>query len=124
ENERLEGEEKKIKKDVLYSSYSHQHHSYISRGFYAKQIKHWLKYFKLKQMLFLDSQLLFDDSQKAYDQVTKFLGIKKIKLIEKKAYNSGAEDDEAVDQIKELKPFFREANEELFELLGQKFNWK
>lgn len=53
----------------------HAEKSYISRGYYSKQIKRWLRYFNEEQFLFLKSEDLFQDPNMIIRQITRFLNI-------------------------------------------------
>lgn len=50
-----------------------QPHRYISRGFYAQQLKEFLTYFPRSQMLILKSELLSTDTENELRRVYKFL---------------------------------------------------
>ena len=123
EGERLKGEELKMLKDPEYFSYSHQHHSYISRGFYALQLNHWLNYFDRDQLLILNSDDLFSNTQLIYSKVLTFLGLGQYSLKKMEAHNAGDKENEHSGKILQLKPFYKEANEQLFELIGEDYGW-
>ena len=51
-------------------------HSYVERGKYAKQIKNMLKYFPMKQMLFIRSEDLLNDHKATLTKIYDFLNVK------------------------------------------------
>lgn len=91
EEERLQGEEKKIKADGTYQSYSHQTFSYLSRSLYYKQLIEWQKHFSKEQFLLVQSEEFFHETPKALSKIYNFLGIenvipKNIKVLNKGDY--------------------------------------
>ena len=51
-------------------------HSYVDRGIYAKQIRNMLKYFPMRQMLFIRSEDLLNDHKATLTNIYNFLNIK------------------------------------------------
>jgi hypothetical protein len=56
--------------------------SYISRGFYSKSIKIFLKYFPKEQMLFLKTEDLLTNHQETLNKIFEFLEIPSLDTIE------------------------------------------
>ena len=75
EPERLAGEVERIRKDPSYRSVSHQHHSYLSRGHYAEQLRAWLEFFPAGQMLVLPAEAMFRHPNRVVSAVAGFLGL-------------------------------------------------
>lgn len=102
------------------------HFSYKRRGLYAQQLKRYLDYFPLDQMLIINSESLFQDPMKTVIEVSKFLGVSTsdIHNINFKAKNVGrVKKNVPSGLIDELNQFYKKPNEELFEIIGQRFNW-
>lgn len=51
-------------------------HSYTDRGMYARQIKNMLKYFSIRQMLFIKSEDLLNDHKNTMIKVYDFLNVR------------------------------------------------
>lgn len=126
ENERMDEELEKFKKDQYYIGYNHQRFSYQSRGDYSSQIKEIIRYFKQENIKIIDSKEFFKHTSETVSDVLKFLDVdptleikteKKFNAWEKKA------DPEEKEIKAELKTKFENSNEDLFDLIGQKFNW-
>lgn len=75
EDTRLAGEAERILADPHYTSYSHRHHSYRTRGHYIDQLEHLERVFGRERMLVIDSDDFFASPQPAYQQVLQFLGL-------------------------------------------------
>jgi len=75
EGERLEGEVERIVADPEYSSRSHQHYAYRTRGQYAEQLERLERWFSREQIHVVDSDEYFADPEPAYDGVLRFLGL-------------------------------------------------
>lgn len=102
-------EEQKIISDPNYYSYSHQHHSYVLRGDYRKQIARWQKFFPENQMLVLKSEEFYACPYQTLIKVCKFLKIKKYpdNLGEKlKIFNKGGYEPPSEEQRKILAKYF------------------
>jgi hypothetical protein len=57
-------------------------HSYVDRGYYARQIKHLLRYFSLSQMLFIKTEDLRNNHSATLDRIFDFLGVGQAQSIE------------------------------------------
>jgi Sulfotransferase domain len=75
EDSRLEGEAERIVADPAYTSYSHRHHSYRTRGHYIDQLEHLERVFGRDRILVIDSDDFFADPHPAYQRVLEFLGL-------------------------------------------------
>jgi hypothetical protein len=123
ESERLEGEEEKILKDDSYYSASHQHHSYVSRGRYADQIKRWFQYFPREQFCFLRSETLFAEPSKQLARVADFLKIDPTMLGPLQQTNGVPATEDHPELRLDLTNLFEEPNRVLQQLLGSEFCW-
>jgi len=100
------------------------HYSYRSRGMYADQIQRWLRFVSRDRLLILQAERLFADPAAVVAETLSFLSLP--------PYRSGyypiqnARRYESIDpKVRaELVRLYREPNEELYELLGTRFDWE
>jgi len=123
EEERLRNEREKMLQNEDYQSFSHRHHSYLSRGIYVNQLKVWMSLFPKHQILILRSEDLCADPPKTLKQVLDFLRLPNWELSEYRIYNTRnyPKMDKAVR--KHLINYFRPHNQRLYEYLGRTFDW-
>ena len=110
----------KIKMEFKNSDYKKSH---IAKGFYAKQLKKWFEHFEKKQIFITTTEELDNNPNIVLEQIFKFLelpnySIKEIKRHKKSKYPKMNE-----DVRKKLLNYFEPYNEELFELINQRFDW-
>ncbi|MFQ5812213.1 MAG: sulfotransferase domain-containing protein [Anaerolineae bacterium] len=123
EPERLDGEAEKILQDEGYYSYSHQHHSYLSRGIYVDQLEAWTGLFPREQILILRSEDFYAEPQASLRQVLEFLELPVGEPKEYRKHNSGDNPNMDTGTRKRLTDFYRPHNERLYEFLGVNFRW-
>ncbi len=135
EEERLAGEHEKILADEHYESYNHRHYSYLARGIYVDQLKHWMNYYPREQFLILKSEDLYKDTETAFKQTLDFLGMPgkaHNSTIEFKQYREphkiGYKNEEKPPKMDSkvrarLREYFKPHNARLYEFLGQDFEW-
>ncbi|TLX73223.1 sulfotransferase domain-containing protein [Labilibacter sediminis] len=111
-------EHQKLLENPKYYSFPHQTYSYISRGYYVKQIKEIYELFPNEQVLILKSENFYSNTQEEYLNVCNFLKIPAFELPNIKIHNKGTYKKEEFS--KELKSIFINSNNELKELLGYK----
>ena len=74
--EAIDVEPERLRSKDLSLDDSHlRYHSYVDRGFYARQIRHLLAYFPIEQMLFLRNEDLAADHANTLAKVSRFLQI-------------------------------------------------
>ena len=125
EEARLKGEIERIKTNQ--NSFNHQRYSYRSRGLYLEQIKEIRKYFDDENIMIIDSEEFFKKTEYTVRQVFKFIGVSNdVKLKTQKRFNVGNNIKDPYEDklIEELKVFYKEANLNLFDVIGRKGNWK
>jgi sulfotransferase family protein len=120
---RLGGEHERILSDPSYNSYSHQHHSYLSRGQYAEQLEHWFGVFPRERFLILETRRFFKDPETGFGDVQRFLGIPVQRRLEFTAYNTSSRTRVDDDVIARLREHFAPHNRRLYELLGEDLGW-
>ena len=98
-------------------------HSHLARGLYAEQLKTWFNIFDKKQIHITSTENLSSNPQQTFSKIFNFLEIPdyKVKKLENKRKGNYLPMQNNVR--KKLLNYFKPYNEELFELIGQKFNW-
>jgi len=120
---RLKGETAKMLADANYYSYNHQHYTYLSRGIYVEQLKHWMQFFPKEQFLVLPSEELYNQPNMVLNQVLEFLQLPSFQLTQYEKYNSGEYPEVNQEIRQKIQTYFQPYNQELAELLGEKFAW-
>ena len=124
EEERLEGEESRLRSDPRYFSGEWWSHTYKARGRYAEQLERWLAVFPREQLLILPSEELLGEPERAHAQVLEFLGASPHRLdsyprVYERQYEGMKPETRA-----ELAEYFAEPNRRLYELLGRDLAWR
>jgi Sulfotransferase domain len=136
EEERMAGEHEKIVADEHYASFNHRHFSYLTRGIYVDQLKHWMDFYPREQFLILKSEDLYKDTANVFKQTLDFLGIPAARAIEgekefkqyrepnKKGYQNEEKPPRMNPQTREtLAEYFKPHNARLYEFLGRDMGW-
>src|SRR5260370_42552484 len=76
EDGRLEGEIERMRADPAYESFSHRHHSYRHRGYYAEQLDHAFGFFPRSQVHMIESEAYFGQPAQEYQRLLAFLGLR------------------------------------------------
>jgi len=126
ESERIKGEHEKLLNDSNYISYAHYHFSYQTRGNYAEQLKWWYQHIPKEDILVLKSESFYENSKGEFEKVLSHLNLPWHDDIAFKVYNSGGGDYKQVNPElrRNLQDHFSPMNEELYELIGERFNWE
>jgi len=121
---RLAGEEERLLNDPHYYSVSHHRHSYTLRGLYIKQLRRWMEHFPRSQLLVLQSERLFRDPAATTAVVYDFLGLPPHRLGHYKPFLQGKYERQMPVELRtKLAAYFEPYNRELFQWLGEKFDW-
>lgn len=124
EPHRLAGEEEKIIEDPGYVSYSHQHHSYLDRGLYHRQLAAYFEHFPRDQIFIADSADLFQRPAEVYSRLLGFLGVEPYRLSEFEHLNPAPRTSKVQPSTRSfLEEYFREPNRKLAELVGETPSW-
>ena len=123
EKVRLAGEAERLSSDPHHVSFSHQHHSYVARGFYLEQLQRWQAVFPDEQLLVLESSRFFADPSAALGDVQEFLGLERRELLAYPAVNARGRDPLRPETRRRLSAVFEEPNRRLFAHLGVDFGW-
>lgn len=124
ESPRLKEETAKMLADDNYYSYNHQHYTYLSRGIYVEQLKHWMQFFPKEQFLVLPSEELYNQPNQVLNQVLEFLELPSYQLTQYDKYNSGKYPEINPETRQQLQEYFQPYNQQLEEFLGVKFAWE
>jgi hypothetical protein len=123
EPKRLSGELERMRSDPSYNSFGLQHHTYLERGLYAKQLEVWYRLFPKDQILILSSEDLFAAPDRAYREALAFLGLTEISLPEYEVFNPRTYTAMNPETRRYLVDYFAEPNERLYELVKVDFGW-
>jgi hypothetical protein len=123
EESRLLGEKDAIIADQHYPMYKYLVYSYLARGRYVEQVRHWLKTFPREQILILRSEDLFNNPQEVYTRVLAFLGLSDWEPENFKIINVGRYGTMKPQIEKKLRDYFKPFNQDLYELLGTNYGW-
>jgi hypothetical protein len=127
EEETVAAELEKIRSTPRYLAWNLRHHSYVSRGLYSEQLRHYYEHFDASQILVLKSEDLFADPQVAFDRVTRFLGLGQFTLTDitprnTGRYRAGIKEREP-ELARELYDYYAPYNRELQRMIGARFSW-
>lgn len=97
---------------------------YLRHSIYAPFLRELFKHYPREQVHIVDATRFFAEPRAVMDEVFAFLGLDPIELVLTDELNSGAPGKMSPETRAELAGFFRPYNEELFELLGRRFDWE
>lgn len=123
EETRLAGEAERLLKDETARSLTHQHHSYVSRGRYAEQLRRLFAVVDSSRVMVIDSEDLRTDPQGVCDDVAAFLQIPAWHLGEQTSHNARRYESMPKEVVESLRKRFTGPDEQLVELLGRRFSW-
>lgn len=124
ELERITPDVEKLARDENYKADQRRDYSYLTRGYYAKQLKEWYKHFPKEQLLIIQSEEFYRETPKVYDEIVEYLGLNSYTLPTFEAKNALKYAKMAPETKEKLKAYFAPKNEELYELLGKRFDWQ
>ena len=124
EPQRLAGEVERMRDDPSYASFSHRHHSYVTRGRYAEQLSLVTKHCGHDNLLVLDADAFFAQPKEHYGRVLSFLGLRSHKRVPLTKTNAqpGAPMPESFRR--RLAHQFEAQDEALVEFLGSTPSWR
>jgi len=120
---RLAGEAERIMADPNYSTFTHVHYSYLTRGRYAEQLPRWLERFPRDQMLILPSEDLSREPAASFARALDFLGLAAWAPERFSIFKQGSYGQMNPETRARLVEYFRPYNQRLYDLLGMKFDW-
>jgi hypothetical protein len=124
ESARLAGEEERLRLEPGYYSYNHHRYSYTRRGLYLEQLRRWARHFPRSRLLVLQSERLFREPAAVCAALYDFLGLRPYRLERYSAfYRGNYERAMPVDLRPKLSAYFEPYNRELYQWLGEEFDW-
>lgn len=123
EEARLAPEIEKMRHDIRYWSLDHEHHSYITKGYYADQLEKLFGYYPREQVLVLQSEAFYADSNAVLRRVTDWCGLPPVTLEKEDNRNSHEYKKMDEEMRARLIEAYREPNQRLYELLGETWDW-
>jgi hypothetical protein len=123
EDERLEGEEERLRADPSYFSHAWWNYTYKARGRYAEQLERWLAAYPRERLLILPSEELLGEPESAHAQVLGFLGAPPHRLESYPRVFERQYEGMKPETREELAGYFAEPNRRLYELLGRDLGW-
>ncbi|MDC0205082.1 sulfotransferase domain-containing protein [Nitrosopumilus sp.] len=97
--------------------------SYIAKGFYAKQLKKWLKNFQKDQIYIISTEELEKNPKVVLNNIFQFLKLSDFSINQINQYKKSKYPEINYDIKKKLNDYFEPHNEELFKLINKKFDW-
>jgi hypothetical protein len=124
EESRLAGEISRMFENKHYRSFSHQNHTYLSRGIYVEQLQRWAKFVDRDRILVLRSKDLRDDPGAILEQVEAFIGLPNWRPRAFKRYHHSQYACLQAATRERLIRHFTPHNQRLYEYLGTDLGWE
>ncbi len=124
EEDRLLGAEKDLAEGAIQQHFSFQHHSYVRRGFYSRQIERWMQFFPLSQMHFLQSETFFTDPKNVLEGIYRFLSVKTFQINKFVIQNQGGVKMSADQGFEQVEKKYHGEKQRIEELIGLPLTWK
>jgi len=116
-------EYRKILSDERYSYHKYYRYSYLRRGLYAIQLQNLFRYIKRERVLVIKSEDFFHDPANEFLRILSFLRVRKWLPSRFGIKKKGSYPDMNPHTRNKLLSFFEPYNEELFKLLGTRYDW-
>ena len=110
-------------KDHSFRESVDQGRSYLSKGFYAKQLEIWKKKILDDEIHILTTEDMKERPEEELSKIFKFLGIPKYKIPEPQERKMYDYDKMNSSIREELIEYYKPHNKKLFDLIGRKFEW-
>ncbi len=109
--------------DPAHYSFDHDHHTYLARGRYAEQLRHYFAVFPREQLLVLPLDALKADPAEAFRRIEDHLGLEH-RIVDLEARNA-REGNPPIDPAtrERLVAYYAPHNRELADLLGEDYGW-
>jgi hypothetical protein len=124
EEERLRGEEERLREDPLVRSLAHQHQAYLARSRYVEQVRRLFDTFGRDHVLVMDAEALFADPEGEFTRLCAWLGIDPPAEVGDEQWNAEPRDPLTPERRAELTAYFAPYDEELATLLGRPLSWR
>lgn len=102
---------------------SWRHHSYLSRGLYADQLRRWLEIFPREQFMIIQSEAFYAEPEQTLHRVQEFVGLPAHTPARFKAFHYSEYPEMAPELLSQLKEHFAPHNRDLYDLLGVDYGW-
>lgn len=124
EAERLAGEEQKMLDNPGYTSYAHQHFSYIDQGRYARGLGRWFDSYGRDRLLVIKAEDLYDNPRDTYGHVLNYLGIGEHEPKEFAAWNKKSKPEFSLETRSLIADALADDIKDVEDLLGYKMGWE
>ncbi len=121
---RLAGEEQKMLDEPGYTSYAHQHFSYIDQGRYARGLKRWFDAYSQDHLLVIKAEDLYESPEDTYGQVLNYLEIGHHEPKEFAAWNKKSKPEFSSKTRSIIADALADDIKEVETLLGKKMGWE
>ena len=123
EEERLAGEEERLRTDPSAYSHAHQHQSYAARGQYAPQVERLWERFGRDRVLVIAAPRMFSHPAEVYAETLSFLGLRPFDAVYE-VHNARSYSKIEPEVASWLDEKFAASNDRLVELLGPDFDFR
>lgn len=111
------------KKKNVFDGDNIRKYSYLDRGIYVDQLKHWMKFFPKEQFLIIKNEELDEDINGTMNKIFRFLNVSPKIITDKKRYFVGEYSPMKIETRRKLIEFYKEHNKRLSEFLGIDLDW-
>jgi hypothetical protein len=124
EDDRLVGEEDRMRRDPAYESFTHRHHSYRHRGQYAEQLRRLYSLIPRHRVHVMQSENFFADPASEFRMLTDFLGLPSFQPGRFDQYNARPRDPMTPETRMMLTRHYAAHDESLAGLIGEVPAWR
>jgi hypothetical protein len=124
EDERLRGEQERMRADPVYFSRPWWDYTYRARGLYADQLERWLGVFPREQLLIVPNEDLDAEAAQTYARVLEFLAATPHRLDSYPRVFERQYEPMNAETRARLAAEFAEPNRRFYELLGRNLGWE
>lgn len=118
EEERLAGEEDRMRLNQGYRSHAHRHFSYLARGRYAEQLQRLYQHVPPERVLVRTSEDLFADPVAVVAEMYDFLGLRPFRPAKMQPHKANRYERAPDDVVDRLVRYFQPHNARLVAMLG------
>jgi hypothetical protein len=123
EQPRMAGEIERMERDWSYWGHHHEHHSYLAKGLYAEQLERLFRWYDRDQVMVIQSEEFYRQPNRVLSEVTSWLDLPPVSLVGGDDRNSHRYRPMDQGMRRQLIEMYREPNEQLYDLLGRRFDW-
>ncbi len=124
EDERLAGEEDKLRNDPTYRSHAHQHNAYVTRGRYMEQLERLEQTFGRDRLFVVDSGDLFADAGPTLDGLFAYLGLEPWRPESFEKHNARPRTSMSPELYDKLRAGYEPYDARLADWLGRPPSWR